>query len=92
MLIDASVVRLVLVPAVMELLGKANWWLPGWLGRLLPARRAEAPGRDDPRPGRWRPIRWWPAELRAGRRTVRGCARFLGQEGTQMQDKHEAPG
>ena len=35
-LIDATVVRLVLVPAVMELLGKANWWLPAWLGRLLP--------------------------------------------------------
>jgi putative drug exporter of the RND superfamily len=35
-LIDATVVRLVLVPAVMELLGKANWWLPGWLDRLLP--------------------------------------------------------
>ena len=25
-----------LVPAVMELLGRANWWLPGWLDRLLP--------------------------------------------------------
>jgi uncharacterized membrane protein YdfJ with MMPL/SSD domain len=35
-LVDATVVRLVLVPAVMELLGKANWWLPGWLDRLLP--------------------------------------------------------
>src|SRR5580700_10191637 len=41
-LVDATVVRLVLVPAVMELLGKANWWLPGWLDRLLPARRVEA--------------------------------------------------
>ena len=41
-LIDATVVRLVLVPAVMELLGQANWWLPGWLDWLLPARRAEA--------------------------------------------------
>jgi len=39
-LVDATVVRLVLVPAVMELLGKANWWLPGWLDRLLPGRRA----------------------------------------------------
>ena len=29
-------VRLVLVPAVMELFGQANWWLPGWLARLLP--------------------------------------------------------
>jgi RND superfamily putative drug exporter len=36
-LIDATVVRLVLVPAVMELLGKANWWLPSWLARALPA-------------------------------------------------------
>ena len=32
-LVDATVVRLVLVPAVMELLGTANWWLPGWLAR-----------------------------------------------------------
>ena len=46
-LVDATVVRLVLVPAVMELLGKANWWLPGWLDRLLPARRAEALSADE---------------------------------------------
>jgi RND superfamily putative drug exporter len=38
-LIDATVVRLVLVPAVMELLGQANWWLPSWLERLFPAER-----------------------------------------------------
>ncbi len=35
-LLDATVVRLVLVPATMKLLGDANWWLPGWLDRLLP--------------------------------------------------------
>jgi RND superfamily putative drug exporter len=35
-LIDATLVRMVLVPAVMELLGKANWWLPGPLDRILP--------------------------------------------------------
>ena len=40
-LIDATVVRLVLVPAVMELLGKANWWLPRPLARMLPAGLAE---------------------------------------------------
>jgi putative drug exporter of the RND superfamily len=34
--IDATIVRVVLVPATMELLGRANWWLPGWLERLLP--------------------------------------------------------
>ncbi len=34
--IDATLVRMVLVPATMELLGKANWWLPRWLDRILP--------------------------------------------------------
>ncbi|WP_406865017.1 MMPL family transporter [Streptomyces sp. HUAS MG47] len=34
--IDATVVRMVLVPATMTLLGRANWWLPKWLDRLLP--------------------------------------------------------
>jgi RND superfamily putative drug exporter len=35
-LVDATIVRMVLVPATMELLGNANWWLPRWLARLLP--------------------------------------------------------
>jgi RND superfamily putative drug exporter len=34
--IDATVVRMVLVPATMKLMGDANWWLPAWLDRLLP--------------------------------------------------------
>jgi RND superfamily putative drug exporter len=34
--VDATVVRMVLVPALMQLLGRANWWLPRWLDRLLP--------------------------------------------------------
>ena len=34
--IDATIVRMLLVPATMELLGARNWWLPGWLDRLLP--------------------------------------------------------
>jgi RND superfamily putative drug exporter len=42
-LVDATVVRLVLVPAMMALLGQANWWLPGWLGRLLPAASGSGP-------------------------------------------------
>jgi uncharacterized membrane protein YdfJ with MMPL/SSD domain len=51
-LIDATLVRLVLVPAVMELLGKANWWLPRPLARILPggpsgqASGIEPPARD----------------------------------------------
>jgi RND superfamily putative drug exporter len=35
-LIDATIVRTVLVPATMKLLGDWNWWLPGWLDRILP--------------------------------------------------------
>jgi RND superfamily putative drug exporter len=40
-LIDASVVRLLLVPAVMNLLGKSAWWMPTWLDRILPHIEAE---------------------------------------------------
>ncbi|HEY7693261.1 MAG TPA: MMPL family transporter [Gaiellaceae bacterium] len=35
-LLDATLVRLVLVPATMQLMGDWNWWLPGWLDRFLP--------------------------------------------------------
>ena len=42
-LIDATVVRMVLVPATMALLGKANWWLPAWLDRALPPLTVEGP-------------------------------------------------
>ena len=35
-LVDATLIRMVLVPATMALLGKANWWLPTWLDRVLP--------------------------------------------------------
>jgi RND superfamily putative drug exporter len=35
--VDASIVRMILVPATMKLMGDANWWLPNWLDRLLPA-------------------------------------------------------
>ena len=34
--LDATIVRMLLVPATMELLGDRNWWIPGWLDRLLP--------------------------------------------------------
>ncbi len=34
--VDATIIRMVLVPATMELLGDANWWLPRWLDRILP--------------------------------------------------------
>jgi RND superfamily putative drug exporter len=34
--IDAFLVRLLLVPSLMSLFGRANWWLPGWLNKILP--------------------------------------------------------
>ena len=59
-LVDSTVVRMVLVPASMKLLGEANWWLPGWLDRRLPVldleggvdgpvaeRHEDEPGSDD---------------------------------------------
>jgi RND superfamily putative drug exporter len=39
--IDATIVRMVLVPSAMELMGRANWWAPGWLVRYLPTIRVE---------------------------------------------------
>ncbi len=39
--LDAFVVRLVLVPSLMTVLGKANWYLPGWLSRILPEIKVE---------------------------------------------------
>ena len=41
-LVDATVVRMVLVPATMELLGDRNWWFPRWLDRLVPRLHVEA--------------------------------------------------
>ncbi len=40
-LIDAFIVRLVLVPSLMSLLGRSNWWMPRWLSRVLPTIRLE---------------------------------------------------
>jgi putative drug exporter of the RND superfamily len=42
--VDATLVRMVLVPATMELLGRANWWLPRWMDRLVPQVGIEAAG------------------------------------------------
>ncbi|MFE7054528.1 MMPL family transporter [Streptomyces californicus] len=50
-LIDATVVRLLLVPAVMTLLGRAAWWIPGPLDRVLPRLDAEGGARPPERTG-----------------------------------------
>jgi len=45
--LDATIVRLVLVPATMEIMGRWNWWLPRPLARILPEAGFEAPGGAD---------------------------------------------
>ena len=44
--IDATLIRMVLVPSTMELLGDANWWLPRWLDRLLPHINVDQPATE----------------------------------------------
>jgi putative drug exporter of the RND superfamily len=54
-LLDATIVRLLLVPATMELLGDRNWWLPRWLDRILPDIDVEGhaePVVEEPEPER----------------------------------------
>ena len=48
--LDATVVRLLLVPAAMELLGARNWWVPRWLDRVLPRLTIEHAPEPDPVP------------------------------------------
>ncbi len=42
--VDATIVRIVLVPATMKLMGDANWWMPAWLDRILPTIDIEGAG------------------------------------------------
>ena len=58
-LIDATIVRCLLVPALMILMGSANWWLPGWLDRVLPRVSIEGEEYFKEHPGA--PVRQLPA-------------------------------
>jgi len=53
-LLDATIIRVIMVPATMRLMGEWNWWLPRWLDRLLPKVSLEAaeevPGERLPAP------------------------------------------
>ena len=57
-LLDATVVRSLLVPALVSMFGDWNWWMPGWLGRVLrvkPLARVSVPAQPpetDPVPVR----------------------------------------
>ncbi len=46
--LDATLVRLILVPAAMKLMGKWNWWMPSWLDRILPRLSFETGGEPKP--------------------------------------------
>jgi len=48
--IDAFIIRLLLLPAVMHLAGPAMWWMPAWLERRLPRLHIEAEDRPSPPP------------------------------------------
>ena len=48
--LDATIVRMLLVPATMELLGDSNWWLPSWLNRALPRVAVEGHDLEPPVP------------------------------------------
>ena len=67
MLLDAFVVRMLLMPALMHLLGRSAWWIPRWLDRVLPkltieppetgvATHAAAPSAPPHAPGAQRPV------------------------------------
>ncbi len=47
-LLDATIVRMLLVPATMELLGDRNWWIPKWLDRILPNIDVEGHAHHEP--------------------------------------------
>ena len=46
--IDATLVRMLLVPSTMQLLGARNWWLPGWLDKILPNLNIEGEHHEPP--------------------------------------------
>ncbi len=48
--LDATLVRLILVPAAMKLMGQWNWWMPSWLDRLLPRLSFEGGRKREPEP------------------------------------------
>jgi RND superfamily putative drug exporter len=50
-LLDVTLIRMLLVPATMELLGARNWWMPDWLDRIVPRLSVEGTGRHDDAPG-----------------------------------------
>jgi RND superfamily putative drug exporter len=57
--IDATLVRVLIVPATMRLFGDLNWWAPLWLGGMRPARPSDAKGKGGYRRATCRTARAW---------------------------------
>ena len=50
-LLDSTIVRVIMVPATMRLMGNANWWMPAWLKKIVPELRRGSGRRDPARAG-----------------------------------------
>ena len=49
-IIDATLIRLLIVPSLMFVFDRANWWMPAWLDRVVPRLEAEPRGESGPAP------------------------------------------
>ncbi|WP_024356204.1 MMPL family transporter [Leucobacter chironomi] len=82
--VDAFIVRMTLVPAVMALLGDRAWWMPRWLSRVLPAFDVEGEGL-----AREIEHREWPAEMP---NAVIAAERLALHGGLRLPELRVAPG
>ncbi len=78
-LVDATIVRMMLVPSIMEILGDANWWFPKWLGRSCPASTSRRACPHRPRS----PSRVAEALLRAA------VAKVVGDDATDVREDRD---
>src|SRR5207244_4368051 len=51
-LLDSTIVRVIMVPATMRLMGNANWWMPAWLRRIVPELKEGPAPEPAPAPSR----------------------------------------
>lgn len=84
-LVDAFVVRMLLIPAVMHLLGKSAWWIPKWLDRILPDVDVEGAKLERSHPGDDRGHHAEPAGATAGAGTASGSGAHRGSHAADVE-------